>query len=316
MKRAAITDSNPNLGAAARDIARAPLPVLEALMVATWSSGFVGLRFSAAYAPVYLVMLWRFVGLTLALLPFVAKEIFGTQRRVLARQALIGALAMAGYLAGVARGIELGVPAGLAALIADLLPLGTALISTCVLGEHSPKTVWAGLALGLAGTLIVCRDAVVLGTAPPWAYVLPVGGMLSLAVATVLSTRTKPSSPAMSPLAMLWLQSLVSVPVFLALQASQGSVMPIATAGFAASVAWTAILATLGGCGLYWACLRRSSSARVTSVLFLSPPITLVWAWAMFGEPLSWRMAAGTAISGIGVVLVARREGVVKSRSA
>ncbi|WP_232221411.1 DMT family transporter [Burkholderia sp. WSM2232] len=71
-----------------------------------------------------------------------------------------------------------------------------------------------------------------------------------------------------------------------------------------ASVAWTAILATLGGCGLYWACLQRSSSARVTSVLFLSPPVTMVWAWAMFREPLSWLMVVGTVISGAGILLV------------
>ncbi|MGF6267222.1 hypothetical protein OKW49_008216 [Paraburkholderia youngii] len=34
--------------------------------------------------------------------------------------------------------------------------------------------------------------------------------------------------------------------------------------------------------------------ARVTSVLFLSPPVSLIWAWAMFREPLSWLMALGT----------------------
>ncbi|MDR7003533.1 DMT family transporter [Paraburkholderia strydomiana] len=295
---------NPN----SRDANRVPLPMLEAGMVLTWSSGFVGMRFSADYAPVLLVLLWRFITLSLCLFPFVAREIRSAPLPVLIRQSIIGVFATAGYLAGVARGIELGVPTGLAALIADLLPVAVVIISTCVFREHSPKSVWAGLALGLAGMLIVCRDAVALGKAPAWAYALPVAGMVSLAAATVWQQRSTARAGSLSPLCMLWLQSVVSCPVFLWLQASHGNVMPIATVGFAASVAWTAILATLGGWGLYWTCLRRSSSARVTSVLFLSPPITLIWAWAMFREPLSWPMAIGMGISGLGVLLVVRRD--------
>ncbi|WP_392393639.1 DMT family transporter [Paraburkholderia caledonica] len=295
---------NPN----SRDANRVPLPMLEAGMVLTWSSGFVGMRFSADYAPVLLVLLWRFITLSLCLFPFVAREIRSAPLPVLIRQSIIGVFATAGYLAGVARGIELGVPTGLAALIADLLPVAVVIISTCVFREHSPKSVWAGLALGLAGMLIVCRDAVALGKAPAWAYALPVAGMVSLAAATVWQQRSTARAGSLSPLGMLWLQSVVSCPVFLWLQASHGNVMPIATVGFAASVAWTAILATLGGWGLYWTCLRRSSSARVTSVLFLSPPITLIWVWAMFREPLSWPMAIGMGISGLGVLLVVRRD--------
>jgi drug/metabolite transporter (DMT)-like permease len=299
---------NASLTPNSRGANRVPLPILEAGMVLTWSSGFVGMRFSADYAPVLLVLLWRFITLSVFLFPFVAREIRRTPLPVLIRQSIIGVFATAGYLAGVARGIELGVPTGLAALIADLLPVGVVIISTCVFRERSPKSVWAGLALGLAGMLIVCRDAVTLGTAPAWAYALPVAGMASLAAATVWQQRSTARAGSLSPLGMLWLQSVVSCPVFLWLQASHGNVMPIATVGFAASVAWTAILATLGGWGLYWTCLRRSSSARVTSVLFLSPPITLIWAWAMFREPLSWPMAIGTGISGLGVLLVVRRD--------
>ncbi|ALK33460.1 DMT family transporter [Burkholderia plantarii] len=290
-----------------RDLSRLPLPVLEALMVVTWSSGFVGMRFSAGQAPIFLVMSWRLIAVSVCLLPFVVREIGRAPATVLLRQAGIGVLAMAGYLIGVSKGIALGVPAGLAALIADLLPLGTVLVSTFALRERHPRRVWAGLALGLAGTLVVCRDAVALGVAPVWAYALPVAGMASLAVATVWQQRASRRQAVLSPLGTLWLQCAVSCPVFVGLQAVQGRLLPIVSAGFAASVAWTVILATLGGCGLYWACLRRSSPARVTSVLFLSPPVTFIWAWAMFGEPLSWPMLAGTAISGLGVLLMAGR---------
>ncbi len=58
----------------------------------------------------------------------------------------------------------------------------------------------------------------------------------------------------------------------------------------------------------YWLCLRQSTETRATSVLYLSPPITLLWAWAMLDEPLSWQMGAGMAISAIGIWLVMHAE--------
>ncbi|GGD97960.1 DMT family transporter [Caballeronia grimmiae] len=263
--------------------------------------------FSADYASVYLVTLWRLIAVSVGLLPFVAKEIRQAARLVLMQQSCIGALAMAGYLAGVAGGIQLGVPAGLAALIADLLPVGVVLISTCALHQPRPASVWGGIALGVAGTLIVGHAALAIGSAPVWAYGLPVAGMLSLATGTVWQQRSS-SRSALSPLATLWLQSLVSAPIFIMLQASQGRITPIVSSEFLVSVAWTALLATLGGYGLYWLCLQRSSSARVTSVLFLSPPVTLIWAWAMFREPLSWPMGLGTAVSAAGMFVVVNRD--------
>ncbi len=78
--------------------------------------------------------------------------------------------------------------------------------------------------------------------------------------------------------------------------------------GFALSVLWTAGLATLGGYGLYWVCLNRSSPTRVASVLYLSPGVTLLWAWVMFDEPLSAWMVLGTAVSAVGIGLVVRGE--------
>lgn len=284
-----------------------PLLLLEAGLVIAWSSGFVGMRFALDHAPVFLVVFWRCVLLTLCLLPWVARSVWRTPAPALLRQAAIGLLAMACYLAGVAKGIEHGVPAGMAALIADLLPVGTALIAACVLRHRLGRLTWAGLGIGLAGTLIVLRDALALGDAPAWAYAMPLLGMLALAVATSWQKRD-PSTATMDLLPTLWIQCAVSTVFFGVLAGQEGSLAPVASGGFAAAVLWTAMLSSLGGYGLYWLCLRRSSPTRVASVLYLSPAATLLWAWSLFGEPLTWLMLAGTAVCGAGVWLVARGE--------
>ncbi|BBP53074.1 hypothetical protein PHLH3_27000 [Pseudomonas sp. St386] len=162
-----------------------PLPLLEAALLLTWSSGFVGARFSIDYAPALLVVFWRCVVVTLVLLPFVARALRRTSPVVLLKNAGIGLLAMAGYLAGITQGIALGVPAGLAALVADLLPMGLALLAAGVLRQRLAWQIWAGLLIGLLGVMLVTQGALAWGNAPWWAYGLPLLGMLSLAVATL-----------------------------------------------------------------------------------------------------------------------------------
>lgn len=125
-----------------------PLFLLEAALVLTWSSGFIGARFSLDYAPPLLVVFWRCVVVTLLLLPFVARQLVTIPSALLLKNAGIGLLAMTGYVAGVTQGIALGVPAGLAALFADLLPMGMALLAAVVLGQRLVWQIWAGLMVG------------------------------------------------------------------------------------------------------------------------------------------------------------------------
>ncbi|MEE4681856.1 DMT family transporter [Pseudomonas alliivorans] len=284
-----------------------PLPLLEAGLILTWSSGFIGARFSIDYAPPLLVVFWRCVLVCLILLPFVFRQLQRTSPAVLLKNAGIGLLAMTGYLAGITQGIALGVPAGLAALFADLLPIGMALLAALFLGQRLAWRVWTGLVIGLSGVVIATQGALAWGKAPLWAYGLPLLGMLSLAVATLWRKRLTPSQT-MGLLPNLWLQCCVSGIVFAVVEGVQGGLAPIPGTGFALSVAWTAGLSTLGGYGLYWMCLRRASETRVASVLYLSPPVTMLLAWIMFDEPLSWQMVSGMVVSGIGIWVVIRAE--------
>jgi drug/metabolite transporter (DMT)-like permease len=281
-------------------------------LLLAWSSGFIGARFSVDYAPALLVVFWRCVLVTLLLFPFALPALRQAPVAVLLKNAGIGLLAMAGYLAGITQGIALGVPAGLAALFADLLPIGLALLSAGVLGRRLAWPIWIGLMVGLAGVALVTQSAMTWGDAPAWAYALPLLGMLSLAIATLWQKALAPREQ-LGLLPNLWLQCAVSGLAFGILEGTQGSLAPIPSVGFTLSVAWTAGLSTIGGYGLYWLCLRRASATRITSLLYLSPPITMLWAWAMFDEPLSWQMAAGLAASGLGIWMVVRTEAATRT---
>lgn len=282
-----------------------PLLALEVGLVIVWSSGFIGMRFTLDHAPMFLVVFWRCLLVALLLLPWVMNELRRAAPAALLTQAAIGVLAMAGYLAGVGKGIELGVPAGLAALIADLLPIGTALLAALLWGQRQGRRVWAGLAIGLCGVLLATHDALSLGHTALWHYGLPLLGMLSLAIATLWTKRTPPGRQ-LGLLPTLWVHCTASALVFGIWTAIDGRLAPLPSLGFGISVVWTALLSTLGGYGLYWLCLRRTSPTRVASVLYLSPGVTLLWGALMFGEPLSWLMITGVCVSVVGVSMVSR----------
>jgi drug/metabolite transporter (DMT)-like permease len=222
----------------------------------------------------------------------------------LVRQTVVGALALGGYLAGTVKAIELGVPAGLAALIGALQPLVTATIAGPLLGERVVLRQWVGLLVGLGGVALALGGTLRLGAAPSYACLLPFLGTLAWVGATLMQ-KGRPEDD-MPILASLCVQSAAAVVIFAVLAAVEGRLAPIPSAGFAASVLWFVAFSTLGGYGLYWACLRRTSATRVSSLIYLTPPVTMVWAWLMFGETLPGMAWVGLVISLGGVVVAVR----------
>jgi drug/metabolite transporter (DMT)-like permease len=211
---------------------------------------------------------------------------------------------MAGYLTGFAQAILLGVPTGLVALVSDMLPLAVAILSWPILGQALTGRQWLGTFVGLGGVLIASGPSLTIGEVPLWAYSLPVLGTLALALGLLLHKRR--GAVAMPVYQSLCIQCLSAAAVFAFFAWREESVLPVLDVGFVGGITWLVFIATFGAWSLYYIALRKSSPARVTAILYLSPPVTMIWAWIMFGEPLSWAMAFGLIVSLIGIVMVAR----------
>ncbi|MEI2296616.1 DMT family transporter [Ensifer sp. MJa1] len=282
------------------------LVLLEAALVISWSAGFVGIRFAIDHAPIFLILMWRSLVSGLLLLPFALTLGPRIRLKDAAPQMLFGALAMSGYLAGFALAIDHGVPTGLVALIADMLPLAVAILSWPGLGQALTARQWLGSLIGLAGVLIASGWSLDVGNVPLLAYGLPVIGTLSLALATLLQKRSRTS--AMPVHQSLCIQCLSAAAIFALFAWHEGGVFPVLAPGFIGGILWLVFVATFGAWSLYYLALKKSSPARVTAILYLSPPVTMIWAWVMFSEPLSWAMAGGLLVSLAGIVIVARAQ--------
>lgn len=298
-----MTDLSPSSATPARH--RLLWPVMAAMLVVGWSSGFVGIRFANEEASVFLLLFWRTLLSGLILLPFALAFGPSLRPRAVLSQMGFGVMAVFLYLGGFALAIEQRVPTGLVALISDLLPLAIAALSQPVLGERLSRRQWLGTAVAVGGVLIVSFDSLGLGTAPPWAYGLTVGSMLVFALASVLHKGRR--SLHMPLHQSLCIHTLTGAALFglCALAAGDG-LRPPMTRDFAIGMAWLVLIATFATYSLYYTSLRLFPVARVSAAIYLSPPVTMLWAWALFGEPLTPAMFVGLAVTLAGVWLTSR----------
>jgi drug/metabolite transporter (DMT)-like permease len=279
-------------------------PLLATLLIIGWSSRFVGIRYANQEASVMLLLFWRTLLSGLILLPFALTVGPRTSMRAAREQALSGIMAVFLYLGGFALAIEQKVPTGLVALIADLLPLAIAALSQPVLGERLTQRQWLGTAIAVVGVLIVSCDSLSFGTAPLWAYGLTVGSMLVFAVASVLHKRRKTQH--MPVHQSLCIHMLMGSVLFGLCALTQGTLAPPMTRDFAIGMVWLVLIATFLAYTIYYTSLRLFPVAKVSAAIYLSPPVTMLWAWLLFSEPLTLAMFVGLAVTLVGVWMTSR----------
>lgn len=293
------------LSSPAEKSARLLWPLMAALLIIGWSSGFVGIRYASEEANVALLLFWRTLISGLILLPFAIAFGPKLQWRGIREQMLFGAMSVFLYLGGFALAIEQRVPTGLVALISDLVPLAIAALSQPVLGEPLSRRQWLGTAIAVSGVLIVSFNTLSFGTAPLWAYGVTVASMLVFALASVLyrRRRTQPMPVHQS----LCIHSLTGSLLFGLCALLQGGLAPPMTPDFAIGIAWLVLIATFMAYGIYYKSLRMFPVAKVSAAIYLSPPVTMLWAWALFSEPLTVAMFFGLAVTLVGVWMTSRK---------
>jgi len=66
------------------------------------------------------------------------------------------------------------------------------------------------------------------------------------------------------------------------------------------------LIATFACYSIYYWMLRMYPVAKVSAAIYLSPPVTMIWAWALFSEPLTLPMMIGLVVTLAGVWLTTK----------
>ncbi len=273
-----------------------------ALFVLLWSTGFIGAKLGLPYAEPLTFLILRFVLVVALLLP--ATLWLKTRWPRTGAQALhiavAGILVHAGYLGGVFCAIHQGLSAGFTALIVGMQPLLTAVAAPRLLGERVSPRQWLGLVLGLAGVALVVWEKIPAGKASAGGLALAALALACITLGTLYQKRHGGGAdPTAGSIIQFAASALVLAPFALTLESQR-----IVWSGeFVFALAWLVVVLSLGAISLLYMMLRRGEAARVSSLFYLTPPVTAVMGFLIFGETLGALALAGMAIAAAGVAL-------------
>lgn len=278
---------------------------MPGVFVLIWSTGFVVARYGMPHAPPMTFLVWRYA---LSVAAFALWIRWSGARWPRGRDqwlhlAVVGLLLHGGYLGGVWAAVKGGMSAGTAALIVGLQPLLTALwLSGTGHAHRATSRQWTGLALGLAGLVLVVWRKLDLGEANGHTVGLAVLALLSITSGTLWQKRFVRASDVRTANTVQLLAALAASLPF-ALAESESFRWNLQSG---AAMAWSVLALTLGGSSLLVLLIQRGAATQVTSLMYLVPPATAVLAWILFSEVLTLTVLAGMAFTAVGVWMVVR----------
>ncbi len=286
-----------------RRLEQAAIWCAPAVFVVLWSTGFIGSKYGLPYAEPFTFLTLRMLSVVavLGVVVLLTRPAWpsGTD---MGHSAVTGALMHGLYLGGVFVAIDRGLPAALTALIVGLQPVLTSTLANRLLGERVLPRQWGGLAIGLAGVFLIVRGNFTGGAgAPLMAWIASTIALIGITAGTLYQRRFGGNID--------WRCGFL-------FQYGAAGVLFIAGAllfekrvvdwdpHFFGALVWMVLVLSLGAIWLLYFLIRHSAATRVASLFYLTPPVTALMAWAMFGDKLDALSLAGMAACAAGVFLV------------
>jgi drug/metabolite transporter (DMT)-like permease len=292
--------------AAQREGDRLAIAAAPAVFVFLWSSGFIGAKFGLPYAEPMTFLFYRMA----AVVALIGVIVLATRPRWPGRVAMLhsavtGLLVHGFYLGGVFVALDHKMPAGLVSLVVSLQPVLTSTLANRLLGERVLPRQWIGLLLGIVGVYFVVQGRTE-GDGSLTAWIAATVALVGMTIGTLYQRRFGGETDWR---ANFLLQYAASAAAFglAALSFETGTVQW--NVDFVLALVWLVCALSFGAIWLLYYLIKRRAAARVVSLFYLTPPVTSLMAWGMFGETLALVAIAGMVVCAIGVALVNWRAG-------
>lgn len=269
-----------------------------------WSSGFVVAKYAFADGDslYFLALRLLIAAAILYLLTLILRQPTRLSRSDFRATLLIGLSLHGLYLGGVWYAIELGAPAGLSSVITSMQPILVSLIAVRLLSEPLTWKQIVGLLSGLAGVVLVVlpkltgKDGF---TAESLSLLFV--ALFGSTAATLMQKKIGHDIPLMMGTTY---QFLVAGIVMLAISIARGRTRFELTHTSFWTMTWAVLVTSIAAILLLLWLLNHGTAAKVSSLLYLVPPMAVIQGYLLFNEKVAPLGIAGIGLTALGVALV------------
>ena len=272
--------------------------------IVIWSSGFVVAKFAFRGADALFFLSIRLIlaAAILFLITVALRQPIRISRRDLGASLAIGVALHGLYLGGVWYAIELGAPSGLSSVITSMQPIFVSLLAVRVLGEELTRKQIFGLGSRLSGVILVVLPKLSHSggfTIESLAFLIL--ALIGSTVATLLQKKIGHSIPLMIGTTY---QFAIAGLLLLGIALLQRQTRYEVTSTTSWAMAWAVLVTSIAAVLLLLWLLNRGSAAKVSSLLYLVPPMAVLQALIFFNEKINAPAIIGIAMTALGVALV------------
>lgn len=271
-----------------------------------WSGGYVVAKIGLQYAPPLMLLGLRygFVLLIMAGLFVVLRPPLPATLWDWGHLAVVGVLMQTVYFGMSYMAFTNGVSAGTAALLLSLQPILVALIVPRLSSETTGWRHWVGLLIALGGTAMVIISRMDIDPPSLLGFVYIFLALAGITAATLWEKRFGLSHHPVTANLIGYAAGLICLLPFLVVE--NGAPVDW-TVTFVAALAYLVIGNSVIAVGLLLAMIRVGEVSRVSTLLFLVPPLAALIAWFALGEHMPLAAWIGLMVAGAGVFLATRK---------
>jgi drug/metabolite transporter (DMT)-like permease len=281
------------------------IAAVPVLFVLVWSTGFIGTKYGMPYAEPFTFLAVRFsiASAALTALAILVRAPWPKSWREGGHIVIAGLLLHGVYLGGVFNAVSEGISTGVVALIAGLQPLLTAGLVGRLLGEKISAAGWVGLVIGFVGVGMVVWERLSIGGATITSMMFAVVCLIGITFGALYQKKFCAALDLRSGNAI----QLAASAVVVALAALAFETREIQWSGdFIFALIWLSLMLSITASSLLYYMLRIGQASRVTSMFYLTPAVTAIMGFLIFGEVLGTLAIGGIFLAGAGVALINR----------
>ena len=271
--------------------------------VSVWGSGYLATKVGIQYAAQFTFLSLRYAFGLMCLMPVLLwlRPAWPASPRELAHVIVAGLLMHGIQLSGSHYAQYLGLSAGIVALILAAQPLLTAMVARRWLHERLAPRQWTGVALGLAGVLLVVWHKIDVRE-------MTLGALIAVTVSlggvTAGTLYQRVFCPSVNLYSAAWVQFAASLVLLAPLAFAVKNAQVTWSWALFASIAFLVILASIFAVNALHTLMRHGQATKVTSILYLTPIFAVVLEYLMFDVVPSVLTIAGIVVTCLGVAMV------------